>query len=294
MSWLTNFIRPKIRFFANKRDIPENLWEHCPHCAKMMYRKDLEADLFVCGLCQHHLRWPVLMRLTHLFDEGKYELLPTPAVPVDPLHFRDQKRYSERLKEAQNRTHMADALVVASGKLGGRPLVVACFNFEFIGGSMGMAVGAAFINGAHEAVRQKCPYLTISASGGARMQEGVWALMQMPRTILATVLVKEAGLPFISLMTNPTTGGVAASFASLGDVILAEPGAIIGFTGPRVLQSTLRQSLPEGFQTSEFQKDHGFVDLILPRKELRETLGHILDILQKTPHHSYCPGVKAR
>lgn len=280
MSWLTNLIRPKIRSFTGKRDIPDNLWSKCPQCEQMLLLQDLADNLAVCRYCQHHTRWKIQDRLAHLFDEGKYQLLPLPKVQPDPLHFRDQKRYTDRLKEAKQKTRCDEAIVVAYGLVSNHPLVVSCFNFDFIGGSMGMAVGEALLIGADKAVALQASYLVIPASGGARMQEGILALMQMPRSVIATLRVKEAGLPFLTLLTNPTTGGVAASFASLGDITLAEPGAIIGFTGARVISETLRQPLPEGFQTAEFQKAHGFVDIIVSRKTIRQVLSDILGILR--------------
>lgn len=279
MNWLTNFIPPKIRFFSKKRDIPDNLWETCPRCVKMLYRKELQANLFVCHYCQHHLKWPVFSRLEHLFDEGIYTTYPIPKVRIDPLKFHDQKYYKDRLKDARRITSQEDAVVVTQGKVQGIQIVVACFNFEFIGGSMGMAAGEAIILGAQKALEKRIPYLIISASGGARMQEGVFSLIQMPRTILATVMMKEAKIPLLCLMTNPTTGGVAASFSALGDILLAEPESIIGFTGPRVLKST-RQVLPEGFQTAQFQKDHGFLDLIIHRKDIPSFIKRMLTMLQ--------------
>jgi acetyl-CoA carboxylase carboxyl transferase subunit beta len=282
MSWLTHFIPPKIRSLGKKRDVPESLWSSCLGCEKMIFQKHLEDNLFMCTHCGHHAMWPVAHRLAHLFDDGYYQALPLPTVPLDPLGFRDQKKYTDRLKDARQKTKESDAVTLAVGKVGTYPVVVACFNFAFIGGSMGMAAGEALIQGARMAVDKKACFLMVSSSGGARMQEGILSLMQMPRSTIAVQMVKEARLPVVMLMAHPTTGGVAASFAALGDVTFAEPGAIIGFTGARVIQETLRQPLPEGFQTSEFQKKHGFVDLITSRSVFRETFSNLLQTL----HHS--------
>lgn len=279
MSWLTNFIRPKIRPFSARREVSDQLWTKCVKCEQMLLARDLAKNLFVCPHCQYHARFPVIERLRSLFDDDTYQLIQIPSVRNDPLSFRDQKRYSDRLKEARHKTGNQEAIILAEGLVKGMHTVIGCFNFDFIGGSMGMAVGEAIVIGAQTAVQKKCPYILIPSSGGARMQEGVLSLIQMSRTTLAALFVKEAKLPFLTLLTNPTTGGVAASFASLGHVILAEPGAVIGFTGARVIAETLRQSLPEGFQTSEFQKEHGFIDIIVPRKDVKETLGTLLYLL---------------
>lgn len=278
MSWLTQLIRPKIRSLK-KQDLPENLWEKCLGCEQMIFHKDLSDNLFVCKHCGYHFCWDVKERLKHLFDDGSYQVIEIPATPIDPIGFRDQKRYTDRLRDARQKTGSSEAVIVAFGKINHKPVVSVCFNFGFIGGSMGMAVGEALIVGAKFALEKRAAFLTIPSSGGARMQEGALALMQMPRSIIAIQLIKESSSPVITLMTHPTTGGVAASFASLGDITLAEPGAIIGFTGARVIQETLRKPLPMGFQTTEFQKQHGFVDMITPRNTLRPTLDKILKIL---------------
>jgi len=280
MSWLTQFIPPKIRFLGKKREFPENLWVRCLGCSQMVFQKHLEDNLFVCGHCAYHMPWPTHARLAHLFDGGHYKTLPLTSVPIDPLGFRDQKKYTDRLKDARQKTNQSDAIILAVGTVAMAPVVVACFNFGFIGGSMGMAVGEALVQGARAAVEKKACYLIVSSSGGARMQEGILSLMQMPRSIIAVQMVKESGLPIVMMLAHPTTGGVAASFAALGDVTFAEPGAIIGFTGARVIQETLRQPLPEGFQTAEFQKKHGFVDIISARKVFRETFSDFLKILR--------------
>lgn len=279
MSWLTHLIRPKIRSLGMKQELPDHLWNKCSGCSQMVFHKDLSDNLFVCSHCSYPMRWPSEERLKNLFDEGTYHSLEIPSVTPDPLSFRDQKRYSDRLKEARQKTQLKDAVIIASGHLHTMPLVVVCFNFDFIGGSMGMAVGESLLAAAQLAIDQKATLLTIPASGGARMQEGILSLMQMPRSILAIEMVREEKLLTLTLLTNPTTGGVAASFASLADITLAEPQAIIGFTGARVIEETLRQPLPKGFQTAEFQKDRGFVDLIVSRNECRSTLKNIISLL---------------
>jgi acetyl-CoA carboxylase carboxyl transferase subunit beta len=279
MSWLTNFVRPKIQALVRKTDVPDNLWEKCPACSQMIFHRDLDANLRVCTHCGHHLRLPWRRRLELLFDEGRFERIEQPKGEADPLKFRDRKRYVERLKETQAKTSEQDAIVVAHGSMGGQPTVIALFNFEFMAGSMGKAVGDGLIAAARLAVEKRAPLIVIPASGGARMQEGIISLMQMPRSIIAVDEVKEAGLPYIVLLTDPTTGGVSASFAMLGDIQIAEPGAVIGFAGARVIEETIREKLPEGFQRAEYLLDHGMVDLVTPRAELRETLIRILGLL---------------
>lgn len=279
MSWFTTFVRPKINALMQKKEIPDNLWDQCTECEQMIFHRDLISHQYVCPHCNHHMRIPVKMRFETLFDNGKYHLLPIPPVPVDPLKFKDSKKYSDRLKAARSNTTEADAILVAEGTIGEYPVVISAFDFSFIGGSMGMAVGEGLVIGAQRACELKAAYIIIPSSGGARMQEGILSLMQMPRSVIAVEQVKEAGLPYIPLLTNPTTGGVAASFAMLGDIAIAEPNAIIGFTGARVLQETIRHALPPGFQSAEFQLDHGMVDMVTPRKEIRQKLIDILGIL---------------
>ncbi|MBL8688650.1 MAG: acetyl-CoA carboxylase carboxyltransferase subunit beta [Rhodospirillaceae bacterium] len=281
MNWLTNFVRPKLRALVKQRDTPDNLWHKCPGCGQMIFHRDLEANLHVCDKCGHHLRLPALKRLGMLFDEGKYTRIELPKAPVDPLRFRDRKRYTERLKDAQSETSEQDALIVAHGTIGGVPAVVAVFNFDFMAGSMGVAVGESFLAAAKLAKLQQAALIAIPASGGARMQEGILSLMQMPRTVLAVEEVKSAGLPYIVLLTDPTTGGVTASFAMLGDVHIAEPGSLIGFAGQRVIQETIREKLPDGFQRAEYLNDHGMVDLVVPRLELKAALARILGLLMR-------------
>ncbi len=279
MSWFTTFVRPKINALIRKKEIPDNLWHQCSQCEQMVFHKDLVSLQYVCRHCNFHMRIPVKMRLETLFDHGNYERVSLPPVPLDPLKFKDSKKYPDRLKAARASTGEEDAILVAEGTIGGYPVVIAAFDFSFIGGSMGMAVGEGLVRGAERATELKAAYITIPSSGGARMQEGILSLMQMPRSIIAVEQVKEAGLPYIPILTNPTTGGVAASFAMLGDIAIAEPGAIIGFTGARVLQETIRQALPPGFQSAEFQFDHGMVDMVTPRQEIRQKLIDILGVL---------------
>jgi acetyl-CoA carboxylase carboxyl transferase subunit beta len=279
MSWLTNFVRPKLQALVRKTDVPENLWEKCPACGQMVFHRDLEANHRVCTECGHHLRIPATRRLELLFDEGRFERLALDKVEADPLRFRDRKRYADRLKEAQSKTGEQDAIVVADGTMGGMKVVVAHFNFDFMGGSMGQAVGDGLIAAARRAVRLRAPLIAVPASGGARMQEGILSLMQMPRTIIAIDEVKEAGLPYVVLLTDPTTGGVSASFAMLGDIQIAEPGAVIGFAGARVIEETIRETLPNGFQRAEYLREHGMIDMVVPRGQMRDTLIRLLRLL---------------
>ncbi len=277
MNWLTNFVLPKIRAVVGKKDVRDNLWKKCPGCEEMLYYRELEANLHVCRNCGHHLRIGALERVKMLFDEGLFERLPLPKVVQDPLRFRDKKRYLDRLKDAQGIFGAeSEALLVASGHIGAARAVVAAFEFGFMGGSMGLAVGDAMLAAADLAVRQKAALILVPASGGARMQEGVLSLMQMPRTIIAADRVKEAGLPYIVILTDPTTGGVSASLGMVGDVTLAEPGAVVGFAGARVIEETIREKLPEGFQRAEYLYAHGMVDLVVRRPELAQTLALLL------------------
>jgi acetyl-CoA carboxylase carboxyl transferase subunit beta len=282
VSWLTNFVRPKLQALVRKTNVPDNLWEKCPGCGQMVFHRELEANLRVCPQCGHHLRLSWQKRLGMLFDEGAFERIELPKSDPDPLKFRDRKRYADRLKETQTKTGEHDAVVVAHGRIGGMKLAVAAFNFDFMGGSMGKAVGDGLIAAARLAVAETAPLLVIPASGGARMQEGIISLMQMPRTIIAVDEVKEAGLPYVVLLTDPTTGGVSASFAMLGDIALAEPGSVIGFAGARVIEETIREKLPDGFQRAEYLLEHGMVDLVVPRAQLRDTLIRILRLLRQS------------
>ena len=281
MSWFNN-LRPKIKALVGaKPDIPDNLWHKCDGCGTMIFHRDLQANLHVCQHCGHHMRLPVKQRLDNLFDDGDYNRIELPKVPVDPIKFRDRKRYTDRLKDAQSASGEDDAIMVAHGQMGGMDVVVAAFNFDFMAGSMGTAVGEGIVTAAHLAVVQKAPLIVIPASGGARMQESILSLMQMPRTTIAVQEVKEAGLPYIVLLTHPTTGGVSASFAMLGDIHLSEPGATIGFAGRRVIEQTVRETLPEGFQTSEYLLDHGMVDQVVERKEIRNTLIRLINLITR-------------
>lgn len=279
MNWLTNFVRPKIQALIRRPELPDNLWIKCPGCEHMLFHRDLLENLSVCHHCNHHLRLGIVQRLEMLFDNGHYTETDIPKVPADPLKFKDTKKYSDRLKDYRQKTERDDAVVVAYGQLGGQAVVVAGFNFSFMGGSMGMAAGQALLTAADMAVKTKSPLLVVTASGGARMQEGILSLMQMPRTIIAVEKVKEAGLPYITLLTDPTTGGVSASFAMLGDIAIAEPGAIIGFAGARVIEETIRQKLPEGFQKAEYLLEHGMIDMVIHRHKLKETLTQILQMI---------------
>ncbi|WP_032112290.1 acetyl-CoA carboxylase, carboxyltransferase subunit beta [Candidatus Paracaedibacter symbiosus] len=280
MNWLTNFVRPKIQALIRRNDVPDNLWTKCSSCGHMLFHRDLEQNLHVCHHCNHHMRLTVTQRLNLLFDEKTYTKVPLPKVLADPIKFKDTKKYTDRLKEYRTKTGNEDAMTVAYGNISGNPVVIAAFDFGFMGGSMGMAVGEAILVGADLAVKSKCPYLVIPASGGARMQEGILSLMQMPRTTIAVEKVKKAGLPYITLLTDPTTGGVSASFAMLGDIAIAEPGAIIGFAGARVIEETIRQKLPEGFQRAEYLLDHGMIDMVTHRHQLAKTVGTLLGHLR--------------
>ncbi|MGE5145348.1 MAG: acetyl-CoA carboxylase, carboxyltransferase subunit beta [Candidatus Eiseniibacteriota bacterium] len=283
MNWLTNFVRPKIRALVTKdsKDVPENLWQKCTSCEQMIFHRELEANLRVCPHCGHHMRLDAKKRLAILFDDGQYTKIELPKTVVDPLRFRDRKRYSDRLKDSQSGTGEPDAAIVAHGKIGGVNAVVAVLDFAFMGGSMGVAVGEAIVSAAKLAVLQEAPLVVVPASGGARMQEGILSLMQLPRTVIAVEQVKEAGLPYIVLLTDPTTGGVSASFAMLGDIQLAEPGAMIGFAGRRVIEETIRESLPDDFQRADFLMEHGIVDMVVPRHQLRETLARLFRLLRQ-------------
>ena len=282
MNWLTNYVRPKLQALVRPKEVPENLWRKCAGCGHMIFHRDLEKSLNVCQHCGHHMRLPVIKRLAMLFDDGQFSRIELPKVVEDPLKFKDQKRYSDRLKETRVKTGEQDAIIVAHGRLAGINVVMAAFNFDFQGGSMGMAVGEGLVAAAELAVLQDAPLIVIPASGGARMQEGILSLMQMTRSTVAVQRVKEKGLPYIVLLTDPTTGGVSASFAMLGDVAIAEPGAVIGFAGARVIESTIREKLPEGFQRAEYLLDKGMVDMVVPRHELRTALARLLSLLKNT------------
>jgi len=276
MSWLTR-VRNAIPFVA-KRETAENLWHKCKGCGQMIFAKELEDNLYVCPKCDFHERIGAKQRFQYVFDEG-YKELPAPRVAEDPLKFRDTKRYADRIKAARTATDEPDALINARGTIEGRKAVVGVQDFAFMGGSMGLAVGEAFIVGVEAAIADKCPYVIFTAAGGARMQEGILSLMQMPRATVAIEMLHDAGLPYIVVLTDPTTGGVTASYAMLGDVQIAEPKALIGFAGQRVIEQTIREKLPEGFQRAEYLLDHGMIDMVKHRKELRHTLAELIDYL---------------
>ncbi len=277
MSWITR-VRNSLSRVA-KRDTPDNLWIKCPSCSEMLFTKEYEESLSVCPRCEHHGRIGADARLGQLLDT-KFEILPAPRVREDPLKFRDSKKYPDRLKAARLANPHPDALINAFGSIEGRPVVLGVQDFAFMGGSMGMAVGAAFVAGADRAIKARCAYVICTAAGGARMQEGILSLMQMPKTTVAIRRLKAAGLPFIVVLTDPTTGGVTASYAMLGDIHIAEPGALIGFAGQRVIQDTIREKLPEGFQRAEYLHAHGMVDMVVARKDLRGVLGRVLGYLE--------------
>lgn len=279
MNWLTNFVRPRIRALVQKANVPDKLWNKCPKCGQMIFHRELEANFSVCPHCGHHMRLSAAKRLQMLFDDGQYHKIELPKTPADPLKFRDRKRYGERLKEAQGKTGLDDAILVAHGQIGEQPVVVAAFEFEFQGGSMGVAVGEAIVSAAKLATLQQAALIVVPASGGARMQEGVLSLMQMPRTVIAIEQLREASLPYIVILTDPTTGGVSASFAMLGDIQIAEPEAVIGFAGARVIEETIKEKLPDGFQRAEYLLEHGMIDMVVHRRELRGTLARILGLL---------------
>jgi acetyl-CoA carboxylase carboxyl transferase subunit beta len=284
MNWLSNFVLPKIRAVVTKKPVPDNLWTKCSGCEQMLFYRELEANLHVCRNCGHHLRIGAAQRLKILFGDGEFTRIELPKTIVDPLKFRDRRRYVDRLREGQAVLGAGnDSVIVAHGQINGFACVVAAFEFQFMGGSMGIAAGEAVLAAARLAVLQEAALIVVPASGGARMQEGVLSLMQMPRTILAADMVKEAGLPYIVLLTDPTTGGVSASLAMVGDITLAEPGAVVGFAGARVIEETIHEKLPDGFQRAEYLFDHGMVDLVVPRAELHATLGRVLGLL-RDPH----------
>jgi len=282
MSWLEKLLPPRIQRSgaANRKSIPEGLWVKCPACEAVLYRTDLESNLHVCPKCSHHMRIRARERLDTLLDpEGRYEI-GHEALPVDSLKFKDSKKYPERLKAAMEGTGETDALIVMGGAIMTLPVVVACFEFEFMGGSMGSVVGERFVRGAQAALDQKVPFICITATGGARMQEGLLSLMQMAKTTAMLTKLSEKKLPFISVLTDPTMGGVSASFAFMGDVVLAEPKALIGFAGPRVIENTVREKLPEGFQRAEFLLQKGAIDMIVDRRKMREEIARLLALLQ--------------
>ncbi len=283
MNWLKNIVRPKLKqLVGGQKEIPDNLWHKCPSCEEMVFLRDLEKNLRVCPHCGHHMRLGSPERLKMLFDGGEYQSIELAEAAIDPLKFRDRRKYTDRLKEAQNKTGLKDALTVAHGRMGGVNVVIAALDFSFMGGSMGVAVGEGLVTAARLAVVQDAPLIVVPSSGGARMQEGILSLMQMARTTIAVEEVKDAGLPYIVVLTDPTTGGVSASFAMLGDVAIAETGSVIGFAGARVIEQTIREKLPEGFQRAEYLLDHGMVDMVVRRQELRDILVRVIGLLINT------------
>jgi acetyl-CoA carboxylase carboxyl transferase subunit beta len=283
MNWLKNIVRPKLKqLVGGQKEIPDNLWYKCPSCEEMIFHRDLEKNFRVCSHCGHHLRLGSSERLKMLFDNGEFQSIDLPEASADPLKFRDRRKYTDRLKEAQVKTGLKDALTVAHGRMGGLNVVIAALDFSFMGGSMGVGVGEGLVTAARLAVVQNAPLIVVPSSGGARMQEGILSLMQMARTTIAVEEVKDAGLPYIVVLTDPTTGGVSASFAMLGDVALAETGAVIGFAGARVIEQTIREKLPEGFQRAEYLLDHGMIDMVVRRQDLRDTLIRVIDLLTNT------------
>ncbi|MCT7376078.1 acetyl-CoA carboxylase, carboxyltransferase subunit beta [Chelativorans salis] len=282
MNWITNYVRPKINSMLGRRDMPENLWIKDPETGEMVFHKDLEENQWVIPSSGHHMKITGRDRLKFFFDDGVYETLANPKAPVDPLKFRDERRYVDRLRDAKAKTNLEDAVLNAVGRIEGQEVLATVQDFAFIGGSLGMAAGEAIIHGFETAVERRLPLVLFAASGGARMQEGIFSLMQLPRTTVAVDRLKEAGLPYIVVLTNPTTGGVTASYAMLGDIHIAEPGALIGFAGPRVIAQTIREKLPEGFQRAEYLMDHGMVDMVVSRLEMKATVARLVKILLKT------------
>ena len=280
MNWLTNFVKPKISALVGKRkDVPDNLWRNCPKCGNMVHHKDLFENLHVCNSCNYHFRMPVNRRIQTLFGSENFNQVNIEKVEDDPLNFIDTKKYTERLKEYRKKTNREDAFVLGNCKLDNHEIVVGFMDFDFMGGSMGRAVGSAIVKGVNLSIQQQKPYILFTCSGGARMQEGIISLMQMPRTVAAIELLNKNNLPYIVVLTDPTTGGVTASFAMLGDITLAESGSTIGFAGKRVIQDTIREELPVDFQKAEYLKEHGMVDIVVHRKDLKENISKILDHL---------------
>ncbi|WP_113259681.1 acetyl-CoA carboxylase, carboxyltransferase subunit beta [Agrobacterium cavarae] len=283
MNWITNYVRPRINSMLGRRDTPENLWIKCPETGEMVFHKDLEENKWVIPASGFHMKMPAKARLADLFDDGAYEALPQPKVAQDPLKFRDSKKYSDRLRDSRTKTEQEDTILAGVGKLQGLKIVAVVHEFQFMGGSLGIAAGEAIVKAFERAISERCPLVMFPASGGARMQEGILSLMQLPRTTVAVNMLKEAGMPYIVVLTNPTTGGVTASYAMLGDVHIAEPGAEICFAGKRVIEQTIREKLPEGFQTSEYLLDHGMVDMVVDRHAIPDTLANLLKIMTKAP-----------
>ena len=283
MNWLSKNVLPKIKALVNQDNVKENLWIKCTSCNQMMFHRDFEEQHNTCSTCGNHMPLPPQNRISMLLDGGKAEVIDLGQLKDDPLQFRDMKKYADRLKDTRNKTGVQDAIMVAAGTISGQNVVIAAFDFRFMGGSMGRAVGDGILRAAEEALARNAALITVPSTGGARMQEGILSLMQLPRTIIAVNKMKTAGLPYLVLLAHPTTGGVTASFAMLGDIHIAEPGAIIGFAGRRVIEETVREKLPNDFQTAEYLMDHGMVDMVTPRSEQPETIGRILNMLMDQP-----------
>ena len=283
MNWISNYVRPKINSLFSRREVPENLWTKCPECGTMLFHREVADNLNVCTTCDHHMAISPRERFNALFDGGIFTEVKVPEPLADPLIFRDQKKYPDRMKAAQKSTGEKEAMLVAEGEMARAPVVIAAQDFAFMAGSMGMHVGNAIVAAAERAVKLKCPLVLFAAAGGARMQEGILSLMQMPRTTVAVQMLKEAGLPYVVVLTHPTTGGVTASYAMLGDVQISEPNALICFAGPRVIEQTIREKLPEGFQRAEYLLDHGMLDRVTHRKAMRDELVTILRMLMNLP-----------
>ncbi len=283
MNWISDYVPPKVKSFFQRREMPEHLWTKCESCGQMIFHRELQEALHVCPGCGHHMALAPRERFAALFDGGIYSEVRVAEPPADPLHFRDERRYSDRLKDTRRKTGEQEAMLVADGEIYGLRSVAAAQDFRFMGGSMGIAVGNAMLAAAEQAVALKAPLVVFTASGGARMQEGILSLMQLPRTTIAVEMVREARLPYVVVLTNPTTGGVTASFAMLGDIQIAEPDALICFAGPRVIEQTIRETLPEGFQRAEYLLDHGMLDRVVPRRRMRAELGSILHMLMGRP-----------
>jgi acetyl-CoA carboxylase carboxyl transferase subunit beta len=283
MNWISNVVRPKIRSLLQRRDVPENLWIKCPETGQLVFHKDVEANQWVIPNSNYHMRMAAAARLKSIFDGETWLDIALPEVATDPLKFRDERRYQDRLKDARAKTGLKDAVKLGFGRLEGLPVVIGVQEFDFMGGSLGMAAGEAIIRGLETAIEKQTPFILFAASGGARMQEGILSLMQLPRTTVAVQRLRDVKKPYIVVLTNPTTGGVTASYAMLGDVHIAEPGALIGFAGPRVIEQTIREKLPEGFQRAEYLRDHGMVDMVVHRHHLRPTLARLCRLLTKSP-----------
>jgi len=283
MNWITNYVRPKINSLLQRKEMPENLWVKCPETGEMVFHKDLEANQGVIPNSGYHMRITAQERLGYFFDKGEYDVIDAPKVALDPLKFRDKAKYVDKLRENRRNTELDDSVLAGRGKCGGIEMVAIVHDMRFIGGSLGMGAGEMIVKAMTVAAADKLPVALFAASGGARMQEGILSLMQMPRTTVAVQLLKEAGCPYIVVLTNPTTGGVSASYAMLGDIHIAEPGAVIGFAGRRVIEQTIREKLPDDFQTAEYLREHGMVDMVVHRKDLKDTIVRLAGLLTKRP-----------